>query len=102
MKFGDYFTGTQRSSCPLPSVISHLPSVICHLLFPLTFQKFKSIFTDTWALSLTIKESAMMEVHRQSGGFTPPVVAKRTSRYRGSVAPGDGTGGGQDDRTGVE
>ncbi len=44
----------------------------------------------------------MLEVHRESGGFTPPVVAKRTSRYRGSVAPGDGTGGGQDDRTGVE
>ena len=43
----------------------------------------------------------MMEVHRQSGGFTPPVVAKRTSRYRGSVAPGDGTGVGQNDRTGV-
>ena len=34
--------------------------------------------------------------------FTPPVVAKRTSRYRGSVAPEDGTGVGQDDRTGVE
>ncbi len=35
----------------------------------------------------------MLEVHRQSGGFTPPVVAKRTSRYRGPV--------GQNDRTGV-
>ncbi len=37
----------------------------------------------------------MMEAYRQSGGFTPPVVAKRTSRYRGSVAPEDGTGVGQ-------
>ena len=34
-----------------------------------------------------------MEVHCESGGFTPPVVAKRTSRYRGPV--------GQNDRTGV-
>ncbi len=34
----------------------------------------------------------MMEVHRQSGGFTPPVVAKRTSRYRGPVGSGNPTG----------
>ncbi len=34
----------------------------------------------------------MLQVHRESGGFIPPVVAKRTSRYRGPVAPEDGTG----------
>ncbi len=39
-----------------------------------------------------VKEGAMLEVHRESGGFIPPVVAKRTSRYRGPVAPEDGTG----------
>jgi hypothetical protein len=29
----------------------------------------------------------MMEVHRQSGGFTPPVEAKRRSRLSGSKMP---------------
>ena len=32
---------------------------------------------------------------------TPPVVAKRTSRYRGPVAPEDGTGVGSGNPTGV-
>ena len=32
----------------------------------------------------------MLEVHRQSGGFTPPVEAKRRSRLSGSKMPQSG------------